>query len=67
MPEYAGTNVTIAYDAEVCTHSGNCVKGLPSVFNVNADPWVQPDQASIDEVKNAIRNCPSGALTMRQT
>jgi uncharacterized Fe-S cluster protein YjdI len=67
MPEYAGQTVTIAYDADVCTHAGNCVKGLPTVFNVDKDPWIQPDQASIDEIKNAIRNCPSGALTMRQT
>ena len=66
-PEYVGKTVTIGYNPEVCTHSGNCIKGLPSVFDVNSDPWVQPDQGSIDEIKNAIRNCPSGALTMRQT
>ncbi|HEX3613829.1 MAG TPA: (4Fe-4S)-binding protein [Sporichthyaceae bacterium] len=36
------------------------------MFDVEKNPWVDPDAASIDEVKNAIRNCPSGALTMKQ-
>jgi uncharacterized Fe-S cluster protein YjdI len=65
--EYVGKNVTIGYDPQVCTHAGKCVAGLPSVFNAANDPWVDPDQGSIDEIKNAVRNCPSGALTMRQT
>ncbi len=63
--EYTGAKVMIGYDPDVCTHSGNCVKGLPAVFDGEKNPWVNPDAAPIDEVKNAIRNCPSGALTMK--
>ena len=63
--EYRGAKVAISYDPDVCTHSGNCVKGLPAVFDVNQNPWINPDNASIEEVKSAIRNCPSGALTMK--
>jgi uncharacterized Fe-S cluster protein YjdI len=62
--DYRGTTVSISYDPEVCSHSGNCVKGLPGVFDVNRDPWVDPDGGTVEEVKSAIRNCPSGALTM---
>jgi uncharacterized Fe-S cluster protein YjdI len=64
--EYTGAKVSISYDPDVCTHSGNCVKGLPAVFDVDKNPWVDPDAASADEVKAAIRNCPSGALTMKE-
>ena len=64
--EYTGAKIAISYDGDVCTHSGNCVKGLPAVFDGEKNPWINPDGASIDEVKNAIRNCPSGALTMKQ-
>jgi uncharacterized Fe-S cluster protein YjdI len=64
--EYRGSQVVVSYDPDVCTHSGNCVKGLPGVFNVEKNPWVDPDGGTLDEVKQAIRNCPSGALTMKQ-
>lgn len=62
--EYKGDQIAIGYDDEVCTHSGNCVKGLATVFDVNRDPWIDPDAASMAEIKSAIRNCPSGALTI---
>jgi len=62
--EHRGKDATITYDSEVCIHSGNCVKGLASVFNVERDPWIDPDGASVAALKNAIRNCPSGALTI---
>ena len=63
--DYAGAKVAISYDPDVCTHSGNCVKGLPGVFNVDREPWIDPDGGSVEEIKAAIRNCPSGALTMK--
>jgi uncharacterized Fe-S cluster protein YjdI len=64
--EYTGAKVMIGYDPDVCTHSGNCVNGLPAVFDVDKDPWINPDAASVEEIKGAIRNCPSGALTMKE-
>jgi uncharacterized Fe-S cluster protein YjdI len=47
-------------------YRGQLCEGPALVFDVEKNPWVDPDAASIDEVKNAIRNCPSGALTMKQ-
>jgi uncharacterized Fe-S cluster protein YjdI len=64
--EYRGAKAAIGYDPEVCTHSGNCVSGLPAVFDVDKNPWINPDGATIEDIKAAVRNCPSGALTMRQ-
>lgn len=63
--DYRGSQATIGYDAEVCTHAGNCVKQFPGIFNPDNDPWIDPDGGAPEEVKQAIRNCPSGALTMR--
>ena len=46
--EYIGAKIAISYDGDVCTHSGNCVKGLPAVFDGEKNPWINPDAASID-------------------
>jgi CDGSH-type Zn-finger protein len=43
-------------------HAGECVRGLPSVFDASRTPWVTPDAASVDEVRAAVLRCPSGAL-----
>ncbi len=42
---YPGQDLTVTYDTEVCVHAGECVRGLPAVFDPNQDPWIQPDAA----------------------
>jgi uncharacterized Fe-S cluster protein YjdI len=59
---YAGHAVDVSFDAEICEHSGNCVRGLPAVFDVKRKPWIEPDAADADEVRAAVARCPSGAL-----
>jgi uncharacterized Fe-S cluster protein YjdI len=59
---YVGRDVTVSFDAEVCQHSGNCVRGLPAVFDTSKRPWIQPDNASADDVIEVVGRCPSGAL-----
>lgn len=59
---YEGAEITVTFDAGVCEHSGNCVKGLPAVFDLKARPWIAPDAAPADEVAAAVERCPSGAL-----
>jgi uncharacterized Fe-S cluster protein YjdI len=43
-------------------HAGECVRGLPAVFDPNQDPWIQPDAAPAEQVISQIGACPSGAL-----
>ena len=62
MPEYKGKRVTVTFDDKVCKHAGKCVKGLPVVFNLNNDPWINPDAAVIEDLQATIKECPSGAL-----
>lgn len=38
------------------------MRALPAVFNSKERPWIQPSQASVDAVADAIMRCPSGAL-----
>jgi uncharacterized Fe-S cluster protein YjdI len=59
---YPGQDLTVTYDTEVCVHAGECVRGLPAVFDVNQDPWIQPDAAPAQQVISQIGACPSGAL-----
>jgi uncharacterized Fe-S cluster protein YjdI len=63
---YAGAEVDVSYDAEVCQHAAECVKGLPAVFDTKAHPWIQPDGASADEVIAQVGRCPSGALQIER-
>ena len=59
---HVGHEVTVSFDAEVCQHSGNCVRGLPPVFDTAKRPWIQPDNAPAAEVIEVVGRCPSGAL-----
>jgi CDGSH-type Zn-finger protein len=43
-------------------HFAECVRGLHSVFDTNARPWIQPDNAAVDLVAEVVRRCPTGAL-----
>lgn len=60
--DYVGAEVTVSFDPEICEHAGECVRGLPAVFNTKARPWIQPDGATRDEVVEVVGRCPSGAL-----
>lgn len=59
---YEAPGITVTFDPEVCTHSGNCVRGLPAVFDVNRKRWVRPELASPKDVAAQVKRCPSGAL-----
>lgn len=55
-------DITILWNPEKCTHAGICVKTLPKVYHPKERPWITPEFASADELKNQIEHCPSGAL-----
>ncbi len=60
--EYAGKDVVVRYDVKRCIHAAECVNGLPTVFNPDRKPWVDPDVAAADAVAEVILRCPTGAL-----
>ena len=62
--DYIGKNVTIRYDARRCIHAEECVHGAPGVFDPQAKPWIQPDNAAVEHLVSVVARCPSGALTL---
>lgn len=63
---YTGPLVNVSFDLDTCEHSGNCVRGMPSVFNTRKRPWIDPEVATNPELAQQLREtiwrCPSGAL-----
>jgi uncharacterized Fe-S cluster protein YjdI len=66
LQTYENDAVVVTFDPKVCTHSGNCVRGLAAVFDVKKKPWVNVDAASADAVVLQVGKCPSGALQARR-
>ena len=62
IQKYSNGEVTVSYDSEVCIHAGDCVKGLPQVFDVAKKPWINVDGAPVEKVIEQVKQCPSGAL-----
>ena len=60
--EYSNGEVTITWNPETCTHSGKCVRGLPSVFNPQNRPWITAESTETEVLVEQIKKCPSGAL-----
>ncbi|MGH7702966.1 MAG: (4Fe-4S)-binding protein [Gemmatimonadales bacterium] len=59
---YKTPGITVTFDPGICIHSGACVRGLPTVFDVNRKQWVRPELATPEEVAAQVARCPSGAL-----
>ena len=62
---YTAPGVRVYYDGGRCLHFAECVRGLPQVFDAKKRPWIQPENASAEEVAEVVRRCPSGALHYR--
>ena len=62
--DYSSDELTVHWDSAKCVHCGNCVRGLPEVFNVKASPWINLSGADSERVVAQVKNCPSGALSV---
>jgi CDGSH-type Zn-finger protein len=61
---YPGVQVTIFDNRGICQHSGFCTDRLPTVFRTDAEPFVARSGGRMDEIVRAVRDCPSGALSL---
>ncbi|MER5911522.1 (4Fe-4S)-binding protein [Streptomyces sp. NPDC001982] len=59
---YQAEDITVSYEAAICLHAAECVRGLSAVFDTERRPWIKPEAASAAEIERVIRRCPSGAL-----
>ncbi|MBR1158509.1 CDGSH iron-sulfur domain-containing protein [Bradyrhizobium elkanii] len=59
---YAGQQAYVFDNRGTCAHSGFCTDRLASVFRLDEEPFIAPSGARLDDLINAVRRCPSGAL-----
>jgi CDGSH-type Zn-finger protein len=60
---YEGKKITVHDNRGICAHAGRCTDGLPKVFRMKQEPWIDAHQASAEEIIETIKKCPSGALS----
>ena len=60
---YAGARLTIHDNRGICAHAGRCTDGLPAVFKLATEPWIDPDGATVEAILDTVKKCPSGALS----
>ncbi|MDC6366212.1 MULTISPECIES: (4Fe-4S)-binding protein [Flavobacteriaceae] len=65
IKEYQKGDFTVVWKPQKCIHSGICVKTLPEVYNPKDRPWIKPENASVEALKQQIDACPSGALSYK--
>ncbi|HVV55294.1 MAG TPA: (4Fe-4S)-binding protein [Mucilaginibacter sp.] len=63
IKKYDNGEVTVIWQPHLCAHSGNCVRGLPSVFDNKVKPWININGAGTESIIGQVRQCPSGALS----
>jgi uncharacterized Fe-S cluster protein YjdI len=61
--EYTNGELTVVWKPAKCIHAKVCVSTLPNVYDPNKKPWITPEDASNEALKNQIDRCPSGALS----
>jgi CDGSH-type Zn-finger protein len=64
---YKGEAANVYFSKLLCSHSGECGKRALAIFNPKQKPWVQPDAGSLDQIKEVVAACPSGALRYSTT
>jgi uncharacterized Fe-S cluster protein YjdI len=65
-PLAGGAQGEVLWEAGLCRHAAECVRGLPEVFDTAQRPWIQPDQAPPADVERVVARCPSRALRFRR-
>ena len=65
MQQYRNGKIVVGYDPKICIHAGECVRGLPSMFDIAKKPWVDVDGAPPEAIAEQVEKCPSGALSFQ--
>ena len=60
---YETSELRVRWQPSRCVHSAVCLDALPKVFDTSRRPWVDLSAADAQRIAEAIRACPSGALS----
>ncbi len=52
LKDFSGGEVTVHFNRAICSGAGECVRGLPAVFQSNTENWIHPDEATAEDVIN---------------
>lgn len=63
LDSYRGRGITIHDNRSICAHAAHCTDSLAAVFKYGSEPWIDPNGAAAGAIVEAIRKCPSGALS----
>lgn len=63
VKRYGKDGFDIIWKPAKCIHAEICVKTLPGVYKPGDKPWIQPESATVSDLKAQIDRCPSGALS----
>ena len=63
---YRGTGLNVIWNEDLCAHCGDCLRGLPEVFDVKKRPWIQVDGADHARVIAQVEACPFKALRIER-
>jgi CDGSH-type Zn-finger protein len=59
---YEGKDITVHYNRLLCSHAAECGRLKKAAFDSSRKPWIKPDNATPEEIKDIVKACPSGAL-----
>lgn len=65
VKEYSKGDFHVIWKPRKCIHSKVCVEALPEVYRPREKPWIRPEKASEEALREQIDRCPSGALGYR--
>ncbi len=60
--EYDGDALILHDNRKLCAHAGICTDQLREVFGSGREPWIDPNAAPSEALRDIVRKCPSGAL-----
>ncbi|MCO4745035.1 MAG: CDGSH iron-sulfur domain-containing protein [Proteobacteria bacterium] len=64
---YEGEEVTIHYNRLLCSHAAECGRRQKAAFDSSRKPWIVPDNATAEGLREVVTACPSGALRFSRT
>lgn len=67
---FTGPQLDVSFDGALCQHAGECVRGMPTVFDTSSRPWINPESATsaelADQLREVVARCPSAALQIEE-
>ena len=65
--EYKTEDLIVYWTPSLCSHSAQCIHGLPEVFNTQKRPWINMEAACPEDIIKTIDKCPTDALKYKLT